>query len=172
LEIRRLALAASWVIGVLFATAASRVEVAQKPENARAGGAESSQDEVRFVGCLVKVNKDWPGTQGSEKRRTATGSSGFVLKDASPAEARNPRSEREIGLRGQGVDLGKQVGHEVEVTGRMATEPGSRSGGNSGDASKASPSTGTAPQSRGNNTGGSILEVTGVRVVNAACPMR
>ena len=139
----------------------ARAQSGQAPVNPGSQGIPRGNDsQVTWVGCLMRVEKNpaRPGT-GDNTEEGKNESSRFVLKDASPASARNDRATREIALRTSKVNLAEHAGHQVELTGRFVD---ARTTGTSGGTSKgaATASTGAAQPAGGANPQNTIFEVT------------
>ena len=150
-----LAIALVMATGIL-----ARAQSGQAPVNPGSQGIPRGNDaQVTWAGCLMRVEKNpaRPGT-GDNTEEGKNESSRFVLKDASPASARNDRATREIALRTSNVNLAEHAGHQVELTGRFVD---ARTTGTSGGTSKgaATGSTGAAQPAGGANPQNTIFEV-------------
>ena len=158
---------------LLSAGMATASPVGQRPVNPGSQGIpRNTQPQVTWVGCLVRVEKSpsRPGT-GDNTEAGKNESSPFVLKDASPANARNDRATRELGLRTSNVNLAEHVGHQVELTGRFvdARNPGTASSGSKDAQAGAS---GAAQPAAGANPQHTVFDVTAARTTNTSCQSR
>lgn len=161
------------IVVMTMAGSSALAQSGQAPVNPGSQGvSRSNQAQVTWVGCLMRVEKNpsRPGT-GDNTEEGKNESSRFVLKDASPASARNERATREIGLRAANVNLAPHAGHQVELTGRFvdarttAASPSASKGAQAGGSGAAQPAGGANPQ----NT---VFEVTAARTTNASCQPR
>jgi hypothetical protein len=160
----------SLVTAVMTAGSSALAQSGQAPVNPGSQGvSRGNQAQVTWVGCLMRVEKNpsRPGT-GDNTEEGKNESSRFVLKDASPASARNERATREIGLRAANVNLAQHAGHQVELTGRFVD---ARTTGTSPSASKEAQigGNGAAQPAGGANPQNTVFEVTAARTTNASC---
>lgn len=146
----------------------------QQPPSGDADG--RAEKPVTLTGCLVRVDRsNWrPGTTGStEQGTTPKQSPGFVLKNVATKESAtgpSKRSEREVAVTAESLDLAPHTGREVEVTGRFK-DPGTPRQATGGAAST---STGTegAAASRSPYGLASDFTVTAIRTTAAECGSR
>lgn len=161
------------VVTGMLAIALTALAAAQQPPSRDADG--RADKPVTITGCLVEVDRsNWrPGTTGSTERgQTPKQSPGFVLKNVATkdsATAQSKRSEREVAVTAETVDLTPHAGHEVEVTGRFR-EPAPPQG-----AAGSSASTGSEPgvaASRSPYGLASDFTITAIRTTAAECRPR
>jgi hypothetical protein len=163
-------------VRVLTATIAIALTgLAAAQQQPPSGDADARDEPVTLTGCLVRVDQsNWrPGTTGSTERgQTPKQSSGFVLKNVATkasATAQSKRSEREVAVTADNVDLTPHAGREVEVTGRFEDPAPPR-----GAAGRAA-STGSEPGATSSQSPyglASDFTITAIRTTAASCGPR
>ena len=156
------------------------IRVQEKPLSSVGSAAQAAQPEADTItarGCLVRVDRSAhrPGTTSSSPGSDGPEPTAFLLKwattsrDQGGLEAKG--SQREFGVRGDRSKLEPQVGHEVEIEGRLvsARAPSPRQATSSPADAKKESAPKTATSDGRLNTGGYDVEVVTVRTLSDEC---
>jgi hypothetical protein len=151
--------------------------VQEKPLGSSQSG-KPTTDTIIARGCLVRADRSAhrPGTTGSSAPGLENAEpTAFLLKWATtsqdPGGLEAKGSQREFGVRGDNAKLTQQLGHEVEVQGRLVSARSPLSGSASSSpvqGTKASTSTQEKPDGV-LNTGGYDVEAATVRTLHEDC---